>query len=214
MSYQRYLDIHLGQDFGAATFKNDVKEQTKYQETKGVDYRSMVVDEISVVRKIKLSELSENIEWVCRADKPNGGKLRINSHGDTRGTLSTNTRGSGTLAVDFAKYLALHGLKSEAMGKPGLTTINLACCYAAMGPEKDWMIKAFADELKLPGVKVTGAAAITRMVEGKLQVRYEAYVPPHKRSTKYVPPRLRTMAVSEFSGSVFKKSYTYAGGGV
>jgi hypothetical protein len=213
MSYQRYLDIHLGQDFGVATFKNDVDEQLKYQEIKGVEYRSMVLDEISVARNIKLSQLSENIEWVCGADSGDGGKLRINSHGDKRGFLSTNTKASGTSAVDFAKYLAAHGLNSKAMGKPGLTTVNLACCYAAMGPEKDWMIKAFADELKLPRVKVTGAAAITRMVKGKLQVKYEAYVPPHKRPKKYVPPHLRkpTMAVSEFSGSVFKKSYTYGG---
>jgi hypothetical protein len=109
-----------------ATFKNDVNEQLKYQEIKGVDYRSMVVDEISVARNIKLSQLSENIEWVCGADSGDGGKLRINSHGDKRGFLSTNTKASGTSAVDFAKYLAAHGLNSKAMGKPGLTTVNLA----------------------------------------------------------------------------------------
>lgn len=215
MAYQRFLDIHLGQDFGKATFKRDVAKQRQHQEeTKKSDYRSVIVDELSVTRGVVLPELEDAIAWVCAADTGRGGKLRINSHGNRRGYLSTNLRNSGVLATDFAAYLVRHGLGPEN-GDPGLKTINLACCYSASGPQDSWMIKAFADALKMPGVKVTGAAAVTMMRSGVLHVEYEAYVPPHARPQHYVPPHLRTprMATSKFSGSVFKKEYTYAAPG-
>lgn len=208
MGHQRFLDIHLGHGFGLATFPRDVPDQEKHQTAKEAEHRTIIVDEISVRRDVTLKALSDDIAWVCAAGGERGGKLRINSHGDTRGCLSTGRGPRGILATDFAAYLAKHGLTAGAMGKPGLTTISLACCYSASGPKKDWMIRNFADELKLPGVKVTGAAAITRMEKGKLMVRYEPYVPA---GAPYVPPHKRRLATSVFSGSVFKHDYTYAG---
>ena len=211
MGYQRYLDIHLGQEFTRATFERDVKPQRDHQvDVKKSEYRHIIVDEISVSRNVTLEELQKGIAWVCAADGEKGGKLRINSHGSARGVLSTNARGSGTSAEAFAAYLVRHGLNAAAMGEPGLKTINLACCYAASGPQKDWTIKKFADALKLPGVKVTGADAVTKMRDGVLFVEFEAYVPPIGPA-KYVPPHLRTPTtqLARAKGSQLKKSYVY-----
>ena len=209
MGYQRFLDVHLGKNFNEATFKRDVAPQQQRQEGKVEAYKSIIVDELSVSRDITLTELSESIKWVCDANSEKGGKLRINSHGNERGVLSTGTQGSGISAEKFAAYLVKHGLTSAAIGAPGLTTINLACCFAASGPQKDWMIKRFADELKLPKVKVTGADAITRMKNGVMQVKYETYLPP--ASGAYVPPQRRQMTTVEeqFKTSTYKKTYIY-----
>lgn len=214
MPYQRFLDIHIGGAFGTrATFSGDVVPQETHQTSKRVAYRKIIVDTLSIKRDVTLEELKEKIAWVCAADSADGGKIRINAHGSRDGILSSDERNSNVAADEFAAYLAKHGLSQDKNGKPGVTTINLACCYAAAGPADGWMIRKFGSVLKMPGVRITGAPTVTRMNRaGVLECRYVPYVPRNvPRQGVYVPPHLRPRVSTLFKGGNFKNEYTYEG---
>ncbi|HEX8393372.1 MAG TPA: hypothetical protein VF665_13595 [Longimicrobium sp.] len=207
MAYSRYLDLFIANDFHTTAFTRDREPQERHQAARVGEYRWDVIDPISVRRGVEIRTLADNILWVCQADG-DGGKLRLNAHGDSNGIY--NDSGYGIAADALAKFLKAHGLVAENMGSPGLVTVNLAVCNAATGARAEWLIKKLADALALPGVRFTGAAAITRMSrEGRLRVEYPRYVAPHLRSGKYVPPALQPKALAMFAGSHLKREYTY-----
>lgn len=212
MPYSRFLDLFMMDNFHKETFADDVAAQRRHQEDRNVAYAACEIDPLSIRRNVKIEKLEELIGWVCGADSDRGGKIRINAHGGQQG-LSNNKHELVTMEA-LADYLKMHGLTSRNMGDPGLKTVNLAACWAAAGPKNSWLIKKMADTLAMPGVKFTGAAAVTSMEKGVLMVKYEPWVPPALMKHKpYKPPAMRRSeeATARFAGSIFKKEYVYRG---
>jgi hypothetical protein len=187
MAYDRYLDIHLCDNFDTPTFAKDVKEQQQHQIGKiGANaYRKMEVPGLTIKRRITNSK--EQIAWVCAGTS---SKIRINAHGSGSDGKLTDGRGFDVKTEDLADFLIANGLTPGQKG--GLQTINLAACEAAHGPQERWIIKLLADRLKLPGVQFTGAPSIVRMDNGVLQVRVAGEAEPFNHHNTH------------------KKTYTYA----
>jgi hypothetical protein len=191
MAYDRYLDIHLLDNWDTATFSADVHGQQQHQEGKigAASYKMMKLPGLTINRKIALPEYQTLIDWVCKGTK---SKIRINAHGNNTDGNLYDGNGVKIEPQRLAEFLMANGL---APGQPGgLKTVNVAACSAASGGEKTkWIIAKLADALKLPGVAFTGAPREVKMNNGVLQVKSSTGKPVDFKHNPLV-----------------KKTYTYA----